>query len=469
MTADNKKSPEIPDCCYYSNNPLLITPNLPTPKHSLYLSNLDDQKFLRFSIKYLFLYEKSVCVESLKISLSKLLTEYYPLAGRLRAQDVVNNHENNNNNDHQKLVVDCNGEGAFFAEAFLDYTVAEFLEFSGKPNKSWRKLLYTVDALTFLDVPPLVVQVTNLRCGGMILCTAINHCLCDGIGTSQFLNAWAHITTNPNSDLPIQPFHSRYVLKPRIPPQVTFTHPVFTNFIPQIGENSHFALNKFLQSQPLIATSITFNPSQILNLKKKIVPSQKCTTFEALASHTWQAWVRSLNLSHLINVKLLFSVNIRKRIEPQLPQGYYGNGFVLGCAETSVKDLVTKNLSHGVKLVQQAKSCLNDDYIRSMIDLLEDKKVRTDLSATLVISQWSRFGLEDVDFGSGKPLQMGPVASDIYCLFLPVVNDPESVRVLVSLPQNMAEKFEFYMTQYLDCDQNIQINGYHNQERMILV
>ncbi|KAL2892718.1 Benzyl alcohol O-benzoyltransferase [Bienertia sinuspersici] len=150
MTFDTQKNPEIPDC-YYPKNPILVTPDNPTPKHSLYLSNLDDQKFLRFSIKYLYLYEKGVCVENLKLSLSKILTEYYPLAGRLRSA--------NNNND-QKLEVDCNGEGALFAEAYIDYSVAEFLEFSGKPNKSWRKLLYKVDALTFLDVPPLVVQVS---------------------------------------------------------------------------------------------------------------------------------------------------------------------------------------------------------------------------------------------------------------------------------------------------------------------
>nr|WOE90133.1 alcohol acyltransferase 5 [Phytolacca icosandra] len=458
MTANTRNSPEIPDC-YYPNSPLLICPDHPTPKHSLYLSNLDDQKFLRFSIKYLYLFERAVCVERLKLSLSRVLSQYYPLAGRLRATS----------DDHNKLELDCNGEGALFSQAFIDFSANEFLLISGKPNRSWRKLLYKVPALSFLDVPPLLIQVTNLRCGGMILCTAINHCLCDGIGTSQFLNAWAYITSKPNSDLPITPFHDRHVLKPRCPPQVTFTHPVFTNPTPESGENDHFALNKYLQSQPLVATSITFNPSQILDLKRQMVPSLKCTTFEALASHTWRAWVRSLNLSHVLDVKLLFSVNIRKRLKPEMPQGYYGNGFVLGCAEARVKDLVTNNLCHGVKLVQHAKSCLNDDYIRSMIDQLEDKKVKTDLSATLVISQWSKFGLEDLDFGSGKALHMGPVTSDIYCLFLPIAKDPDSVRVLVSLPQNIAERFEFYMTQILGRDENILSNyGYiHDQENRI--
>ncbi|PON93392.1 Transferase [Trema orientale] len=437
------KSAELPDCNLYENQPILIGPSAPTPRHSLYLSNLDDQKFLRFSIKYLYLFHKSASVtpDALKQSLSRVLLHYYPLAGRLRTAAAP---------DDQKLEVDCNGEGALFAEAFMDITADEFLELSRKPNRSWRKLLYRVEALSFLDVPPLIIQVTSLRCGGMILCTGINHCICDGIGTSQFLHAWAHVTAKENLDLPISPVHSRHVLKPRNPPQIAFNHPQFTKPVPNAKEPCHVDIFKFLQSQPLVPASFTFSPTQLLCLKRQCVPSLKCTTFEALASHTWRSWIRSLDPSPSLTVKLLFSVNIRKKLSPEIPQGYYGNGFVLGCAQAHVKDLVAANLHHGVKSVQAAKAALNDGHVRSMIDLLEDKTVKTDLSTSLVISQWAKLGLEDLDFGQGKPLHMGPVASDIYCLFLPVIGDVNAVRVLVSVPESMVEKFEFHMNECLD-------------------
>jgi hypothetical protein len=144
-------------------------------------------------------------------------------------------------------------------------------------------------------------------------------------------------------------------------------------------------------------------------------------------------------------VKLLFSVNVRKKLNPELPEGYYGNGFVLACAEAKVKDLVAANLHGGVKLVQQAKSSVSDEYVRSIVDLLDNKAMNTDLSATLVISQWSKLGLEDLDFGEGKPLHMGPLTSDIYCLFLPVIGDFNAVRVQMSMPENAVDKFEYYM------------------------
>lgn len=435
---------ELPDCCYEHNQPSLIKPNNPTPHHMLYLSNLDDQKFLRFSIKYLYLFQKSVPISLLKLSLSKLLVDYYPLAGRLRASKSP--HDNNNDQDgydDDKLQVDCNGEGAVFAEAFMDMTAQEFLQVSHKPNKSWRKLLFRVDAPTFVDIPPLVVQVTKLGCGGMILCTAINHCLCDGIGTSQFLHAWAHLTLKPNDSLPITPFHSRHVFKLRSPSShLPVIHPAFTKNVP------NHTLNQDLQSQPLVPTSLTYSTSTILNLKTQCVPSIKCTTFEILASHTWRSWVKSLDLAPSLEVKLLFSVNIRNKLIPEIPKGYYANGFVLACAKTNVKDLISGNLYHVVKLVQEAKSSLTDDSINGIVELLEDKSIKTDLNASLVISQWSRFGLEDLNFGEGRPLHMSPLTSDIYCLFLPVIGDPTAIRVLVSLPKNVISKFEYYMNDF---------------------
>lgn len=139
---------ELPDCLYEGNQPALITPSSPTPNHSLYLSNLDDHHFLRFSIKYLYLFQKSPSSQTLKDSLSRVLVDYYPLAGRIKVSDVS-----------AKLEVDCNGEGAVFAEAFMDITCQEFLEHSPKPNKSWRKLLFKVQATGFLDIPPLIIQV----------------------------------------------------------------------------------------------------------------------------------------------------------------------------------------------------------------------------------------------------------------------------------------------------------------------
>lgn len=143
---------ELPDCTY-KNDAVLITPATSTPNHTLYLSNIDDQKFLRFTIKYHYVFTKSVDTQILKESLSRVLVWYYPLAGRLRRCFE---------NDDRKLQIECNGEGAVFAEANMDLSANEFVDFARNPNTSFRKLLYRVKAPSFLDIPPLVIQVLSL-------------------------------------------------------------------------------------------------------------------------------------------------------------------------------------------------------------------------------------------------------------------------------------------------------------------
>lgn len=156
-------------------------------------------------------------------------------------------------------------------------------------------------------------------------------------------------------------------------------------------------------------------------------------------------------------------------MQPEMPQGYFGNGFVLACAEAMVKEVNSLNLHHGVKLVQHAKSTITDGYVRSMIDLLDDNNVTTDLSASLVISQWSKLGLEELDFGEGKPLQMGPLYSDIYCLFLPVAQDSDAVRVLISMPRSVVDKYEFYMTELNETVENGDASNHYGVDNLKMV
>ncbi|GJN06091.1 hypothetical protein PR202_ga23779 [Eleusine coracana subsp. coracana] len=419
------------ECHYAGGEPAVVRPSQPTPRHTLYLSNLDDQRFLRFSIKYLYVFtaDAAVAADALRTALARVLVDYYPLAGRLRPSD----------DDDGKLVVDCNAEGALFAEAELpDLTADEFLRGRARPHKSWRKLLYRVEAQSFVAVPPLVVQVTRLGCGGMVLCTAINHCLCDGIGTAQFLHAWARAVRGDDAGRA-----PAAAAVPR-PPRPAPTLPA-TSAVPRVADLHGAA--------PPPSEACQCAPSSL----------KWCTSFEALAAHVWRAWVRALDPPASLRVKLLFSVNARRRVKPELPRGFYGNGFVLGCAESTAAQLTASSASaprHGVRLVKEAKECVDDEYVRSMVDLLEERRgARPDLAASLVISAWTRLGLEDLDFGGARgPAHMGPLTSEIYCVFLPVVGDPDGVNVLVSVPQAVADKFHHYCLGFLkDADMDAKL------------
>ncbi|XP_048527406.1 alcohol acyltransferase 9-like [Triticum urartu] len=420
--------------CEHRMEPVLVTPSQPTPAHTLCLSNLDDQCLLRFSVEYLFVFAGHVDVDALRTALSRVLVDYYPLAGRLGP------------GDDGKHVVDCNAEGALFGEGFLPgLTADEFLQGSAiaKPHESWRKLLRGAEPQSFLGVPPLVVQVTRLGCGGTVLCAAISHCLCDGIGAAQFLHAWARAARFEAADHHVAPFHDRWVLRPRCPPCIAFEHQEYAmNSFPSGDER---AATSSLFTGPLAPVSLTFTGAHVQRLKDRCAPwLEECTSFEALAAHVWRAWVRSLGPPSDLRVKLLFTVDIRRRVKPGLPEGYYGNGFVLACAESTAGQLAAPSGEHhAARLVRAAKEMIDDDYVRSTVDLLELRRdAMPDLSASLVISAWTRKGLEDLDIGAGRPLHVGPLTSETYCLFLPVVDDPRGVTALVSVPEAPAERLE---------------------------
>lgn len=413
--------------------PQLVTPACSMPPEVLSLSNLDSQFFLRFTIEYIFVYklpqgeDGEEAVERLRNGLSGALVYYYPLAGRLRSR-----------HDH-KLEVVCNGEGAVFVRARANLSLKEFGPLH-KPAKTWRKLLHKVTADGFLGIPPLVVQVTRMRCGSLIICAGFSHCLCDGLGSSQFLQAWSQISKGAKFPS-ITPTWSRDLLQSRNPPRIEYSHPEFTE-VPDLCN-----LNSRLKSEQLQASSVIFDSAKLLEMKTLVTihSHSKCTSFEVLSAHVWRSWIRAMDLPPKQAIKLLFSVNVRTRLQPWLPEGFYGNGFVLACAQTTVKDLTERPLSYAVKIVQRAKEILTDEYIRSIVDTLGDSRRRPDLNGSLVISQWSRLGLMDVDFGWGKPSHVGNLSSDIYCIFLPVDSQGDAVNVVLSVPRSVYGKYEYYM------------------------
>lgn len=417
----------------------VIIPNEPTPTRVLPLSAMDSQLFLRFTIEYLFLYKASPGLDPgattarIKNALAKALVPYYPLAGRVRAKP-----------DGSSLEVVCRAQGALFIEAFSDYTINDF-DKAPKYVAQWRKLLYYV-ADVLKGAPPLVMQLTWQKDGSAALGVGINHCVCDGIGSAEFLNLFGELSTSQRpcqlSDYKPKAIWDRHLLNP-LPKKLlnSVSHPEFNRVPDLCGFLSRFS------SERLTPTSITFDKRCISELKKLAFSSSRpselaYTSFEVLSAHVWRSWARALNLPSNQILKLLFSINVRNRVNPSLPSGYYGNAFVLGCAQTSVKDLTEKGLGYASMLIKKAKDRVDNEFVQSVVNSVSGARACPDSVGVLILSQWSRLGLERVDFGMGKPIHVGPVCCDRYCLFLPVFNQTDAVKVMVAVPTGGVDKYE---------------------------
>ncbi|MCL7023099.1 hypothetical protein MKW94_009801 [Papaver nudicaule] len=425
-----------------------IAPSSPTPSHILPLSSLDSQLFIRFTIEYLLIYnnpkiksvvDRNTFTSRIKAALSAALVPYYPLAGRVRAQS----------SSSANLEVVCKGQGAAFVEAVADsISISEFQK-APRHSTQWRNLLSIHVADLLRGSPPLVVQLTWLADGAAAIVVGISHCLCDGIGSADFLNFFASLTTGQCrgfTDLKLKPVWDRHLMNPvksrRVVNRSVIAHPEFNRVQDLCGIVSRF------NREALIPSSITFDQKSLNGLKKLASSTSpqkelKFTSFEVLSAHVWRCWAMSLGLPSTQTLRMLFSVNVRNRIKPNLPEGFYGNGFVLGCAQITVGELTDKGIGWASWLVRKAKERVGDEYVKSVVEMVSESSACPDSVGVFIVSQWSRLGLEKVDFGMGKPVHVGPVISDRYCLFLPVHEQRDAVKVMVAVPKSAVGMYEY--------------------------
>jgi hypothetical protein len=418
---------------------VVIKPSEPTPSRVLSLSALDSQLFLRFTVEYLFVFkarpglDQSVITARVKAALAKILVPYYPLAGRVRAKP-----------DGSSLEVVCRSQGAVFMEAVSDLTINDF-DRAPRYVTQWRKLLSLNVSDVLKGAPTLVIQLTWLKDGDATLGVGFNHCVCDGIGSAEFLNSFAELAVSQSrvADLKPQPVWDRYLFDPIKASHCYSASLIEFNRVPDLcGFTSRFSNEK------LVPTSIIFDKRWLNELKKLALSTSgpfelAYTSYEVQSAHVWRSWARALNFPSNQILKLLFSINVRNRVKPSVPSGYYGNAFVLGCAQTSVKDLAEKGLGYAAMLIKRAKERVDNEYVRSVIELVSQARACPDSVGVLIMSQWSRLGLERVDFGMGKPVHVGPICSDRYCLILPVHNQQDAVKVMVAVPASGVDKYEF--------------------------
>ncbi|XWS63794.1 hypothetical protein CRYUN_Cryun06bG0132500 [Craigia yunnanensis] len=182
----------------------IIKPSSPTPHELCHyqLSSLDQSTLPVYNHLVLFYPTKSDVqidyikniLDHLKLSVSKALTYFYPLAGRIK----------------NNLFVDCNDEGILFKEAQVKSRLSDFLQ-SSVPKELNKMFPFALDDATEL---PMGIQFNTFDCGGIGIGLCISHKIGDGLSYFTFLNTWAAIALNLRTrfepPLPDQSFGNIY-------------------------------------------------------------------------------------------------------------------------------------------------------------------------------------------------------------------------------------------------------------------
>ncbi|KAI3852993.1 hypothetical protein MKW92_005403 [Papaver armeniacum] len=327
--------------------------------------------------------EKPVGVfNHLKNSLSETLEYFYPLAGRL----AIRKHEDDDDDETISMYIDCkNSTGAEFICATTDITASDLLDSSREDLQIGAQISH----------PLLSVQVTKLIDGIFIGCS-INHTVCDGTSFWHFIASWAEISRGDgfvffDTDSPIRIPISTFQLLPH-----RYSH----NTSPLEERIFHF------EQESIARLKIK------ANLEISIFESSTTTisSLQALFAHIWLATTRARKLDPNEETSFWLSIGNRSRMNPPLPEAYFGNSLQHGVATAKAGELLEKGLGWAALLLNQVIVSCNNEKVLS---IWKSWVVRPSFMFTgnsppptnIMVSGGSpRFNVYENDFGWGKPV-----------------------------------------------------------------
>ncbi|TXG70975.1 hypothetical protein EZV62_005910 [Acer yangbiense] len=347
-------------------------------------------------------------VEKLKEGLRVVLEDFYQLSGRLGKdeEDGVFRVEYDDDDDEGM-------DGVEVVEAVADQISVEDLT-DEEGTSSFKELLPYNGVLNLegLHRPLLAVQLTKLK-DGLAMGCAFNHAILDGTSTWHFMSAWAQVCSgSPATTVP--PFLERTKARnTRV--KLNLSIPLDPHASSNGESKPDPESNGHEKPDPpqLRERVFKFSESAIDKIKSKVnasLPSdgsKPFSTFQSLAVHVWRHVTHARNLKpEDITVFTVFA-DCRKRVDPPMPDSYFGNLIQAIFTGTAVGLLSAHPPEFGASLIQKAIEAHDAKAIDSR---------NKEWEAAPKIFQWKdagvncvavgsspRFKVYDVDFGFGKP------------------------------------------------------------------
>nr|ACG47433.1 3-N-debenzoyl-2-deoxytaxol N-benzoyltransferase [Zea mays] len=321
-----------------------------------------------------------------RAALADALVHYYPFAGRI-VEDVPG-----------RPAVLCSAEGVYFVEAVANCTLADvnFLE---------RPLLLAKEQLVPCPTPELwpvephnslaMIQVTAFTCGGFVVGLRTNHAVADGTGAAQFLSAVGEL--------------ARGLPEPRVRPvwgRDRFPDPdIKPGPLPE------------LPALALEYIAFDFPTAYLDELKSQYASStggKICSGFDIVIAKLWQCRTRAIAAApgpDGDDVRLCFFASVRHVLK--LEPGYYGNAIfpVKVCAPA--EKVAGSSVVELVGMVRDAKRRMAEECLRWAEGRTGgvDPFQMTFNYESVYVSDWSKLGFADVDYGYGTPMSAGPLVN----------------------------------------------------------
>ncbi|KAK9119969.1 hypothetical protein Scep_018062 [Stephania cephalantha] len=411
-----------------------IKPSSPTPSHlKTYSLSFFDQLAPPIFVPILLFYTNTNTTTStkcLKESLSKCLTKFYTLAGRIK----------------DGIFVDCNDAGVDYLEAKV--TNRSLSDVVANPNVDYLKQLlpcepHTLESKSWSESPLLAVQVNRFQCGGVVIGMCISHKVADASSLSSFVNGWSCIARG-DCDA-VAPHFGLATLFPWI------------DYMDQEFEATDEGTKK---GNKIVTKRFVFNASNIARLREKARDGSSMkppTRVEVVSAFIWKRFMNSDRYSKSHPTSKSYSachaVNLRKRRVPPLAEHGFGNMCIATTASltTSDKDdddeycsLVSKirGAIRGIdgEFVKKVESGdeWSLDYIKAEImQACKGERVQINFSS------WCKLGFYDADFGWGRPVWVTCTTVSLKNLVIMVdTRNGDGIEALVNMLEDDMVGFE---------------------------
>jgi hypothetical protein len=234
--------------------------------------------------------------------------------------------------------------------------------------------------------------VTEFACGGFVVGLVAVHTLADGLGAAQFINTISEFARGMEKPT-VAPIWGRALI-PNPPKLLPGTPPSFKSFGFQ-----HFTVD-------VTSDRIAYVKAQYYQ-----ATGQYCSTFDVAIAKVWQARTKAMKYNLESEVHVCFFANTRHLLTQVLPKngGFYGNCFYPVSVTATAEDVTTAGLLDVIRMIRNGKARLPLEFSKwAAGDVNVDPYQLTFEHNVLFVSDWTRLGFFEVDYGWGAPNHIVP-------------------------------------------------------------
>ncbi|KAF8659492.1 hypothetical protein HU200_058434 [Digitaria exilis] len=352
--------------------------------------------------------------EVIRAALSRALVDYRPFAGRFVGSVVAG-----------EACVQCTDEGAWFVEAVADCTLEEVNGLDDPLMVSVEELLPAPEEGVDPTSIPIMMQVTEFACGGFVVGLVAVHTLADGLGAAQFITTISEFARGVNKPT-VVPIWARALIPnpPKLPPMP----PPFFQF---------YGFEHFV-------TDVTSDHIAHVKAEYFQATSQYCSTFDVAIAKVWQARTKAIKYRPDFKVHVCFFANTRHLLTEVLPKdgGFYGNCFYPVTVTATAEDVITSGLLDVIKMIRDGKARLPLEFSKwAAGDAKVDPYQLTFEHNVLFVSDWTRLGFFEVNYGWGPPNHILPLTYADYMAVAVLGAPPSSKKGTRIMTQCVEEKY----------------------------